>query len=442
MTYPSDEFDAAVAALCHGSISDADLAQLHELLATNQEAQDEYLWRVELHVELAESELGFAESAASRRPFPMPMLLVLGVVFLVAVFWAWWPQPVARLTQLVDAQWMTPKLQVQAGDALSADQRLELQAGTAELTFASGARMRISGPTIVTVLGANSARLLLGEAQVIAESAESTGFVLATPTSNFVDIGTAFAAGVAPDGLSRLKVLEGEVDVEITGVTEAPRLRQGEMLYVEPGQRKIVTRIESGNGTAEFAFPTIAPPSAADFADQSQGQATVSITRGYLRERPGPNASGPVSVLLDGVGQGRQDSPLESAFFEDGVRGEFLVDLGQVVAVQRVNCYSWHQHEREARHRHRARQAFTLFGFAGSVPPADKAAWTRIARVNSDRFFDVADALDRPAQQASSISAADGEIGRYRYLLWAVESPTFFGEIDVFAQPTSVTDLK
>lgn len=437
MTYPSEEFDAAVAALCHGTISDANLAHLHELLARDQAAQSEYLWRVELHVELADSELAFAESAAAKRAFPMPMLLMLGLVLLAAGFWAWRPQPVARLTQLTDAQWMTPDLHLRRGDAVTAEQRLELQAGTAELTFASGARMRITGPTIVTALGENSARLVLGDAHVLAESAASKGFVLVTPTSSFVDIGTAFAAGVAPDALSRLKVLEGEVDVVLAGVAEAPRLCQGETLYVEPGQRKIVTRIEPGDGTAAFVFPSIGPPSAADFADQSRGHASLRIAQGHLRERPGPSASGPPSVLLDGAGQSKQDAPLESAFFEDGVRGEFLLDLGQVVSIERINCYSWHQHEREAHHRHRARQRFILYGFAGSEPPAEKAAWTRIARVNSDRFFEVADDFDRPAQQVSSISAAEGEIGRYRYLLWAVQNSTFFGEIDVFGEPTS-----
>jgi hypothetical protein len=91
-------------------------------------------------------------------------------------------------------------------------------------------------------------------------------------------------------------------------------------------------------------------------------------------------------------------------------------------------------------HRHRARQRFTLYGYAGDQLPditltPSESGWTRIARVNSDRFFEVSTPLERPAQQASSITAAQGEIGRFRYLLWEVTGNTFFGEIDVFATP-------
>ena len=79
-----------------------------------------------------------------------------------------------------------------------------------------------------------------------------------------------------------------------------------------------------------------------------------------------------------------------------------------------------------------------------SVAPAE-AGWVRIARVNTDDFFQVEDPLDRPAQQACSITSARGEIGRFRYLMWEVEgvtgfetestNNTFYGEFDVFGSP-------
>ena len=43
--------------------------------------------------------------------------------------------------------------------------------------------------------------------------------------------------------------------------------------------------------------------------------------------------------------------------------------------------------------------------------------------------------LDRPAQQACSITAARGSLGRYRYLLWEINRNTFFGEFDGFGAP-------
>jgi len=134
---------------------------------------------------------------------------------------------------------------------------------------------------------------------------------------------------------------------------------------------------------------------------------------------------------------------MESAFFGDNTSGSFLVDLGRVISVHKINSYSWHQHDKKEQHRHRAQQRFTLYGFAGDQLPAldlppVKAGWTRVARVNSDLVFEVAHPLDRPAQQACSVTAAQGEIGRFRYLLWEVEHHTFFGELDVFGSPPSV----
>ena len=64
MKFPSPEFDDAVAALCHGTISDEALAELHELLRADSHARDEYLWRVEVHGELASGRLDFRHLSA------------------------------------------------------------------------------------------------------------------------------------------------------------------------------------------------------------------------------------------------------------------------------------------------------------------------------------------------------------------------------------------
>jgi hypothetical protein len=117
------------------------------------------------------------------------------------------------------------------------------------------------------------------------------------------------------------------------------------------------------------------------------------------------------------------------------------MDLGRAVSIRKINSYSWHQHNRIKDHRVRAYQGYVLYGFAGESPPSAEtvedrdSGWVRIARVNSDQFFQVNQKLDRPAQQACSIFASKGELGKYRYLLWDVKAPTFFGEIDVYETP-------
>ena len=207
-------------------------------------------------------------------------------------------------------------------------------------------------------------------------------------------------------------------------------------MLVEPGERKILTRIESGDESKDFRFPTIIPPSNQDYADISQGFASASVGRGLLRSRPNWTVN-PKSIL-DGSGQTNQDSPQESVFFENDVKnGSLLIDLGKAISIAKINSYSWHQHNRIPEHNDRAQQKFTLFGWPDKeLPnleiPAWESGWVRIARVNSEQFFHGKQLDNRPSQQACSIFASKGEIGEYRYLLLEVNGPTFFGEIDVY----------
>ncbi len=344
---------------------------------------------------------------------------------------------IARFGELDNCRWVDSEASVESGDLIHIGQRIELSSGFAEVLFKTGARMDLVGPAIVEARAENRVFLTMGEVDLEAETPESKGFTVETPTSTFVDISTAFTATVSPDGLSRLQVTEGEVDVVLDGI-DPNRLKQGDTLYIEPGERKIMTRIESGDETAAFRFPTVGPPSRLDYADQASGHATIRVVRGQLRTQS--TASGSAAVLLDGAGQPKQDAPRQSAFFETGIKGRFLIDLGQPVAIEKINSYSWHQHDKIEEHRERARQRFTLYGFSGdALPdlklPLENSEWTRIARVNSDEFFRVNKRLDRPAQQVCSISAARGDIGHFRYLLWDMKANSFYGEFDVFGAP-------
>ncbi len=374
-------------------------------------------------------------------------ILLVGVI--VGGGLGWWKgsragsgetEIVARFGALHECRWVDPENKSQSGDLVQNGQRIELSSGTAEVIFDTGAKLEILGPAVLEIRSRNGGFLTMGEVHLVAETPESKGFTIETPTSKFIDISTAFTAVVSPDGLSRVDVTEGEVDVVLDGRDKRRRLQAGETMFVEPGEKKVVTLIEAGDGTPAFRFPTIAPPSSKDYADQASGAATVRVASGTLRISPNRSGSGAASVLLDGAGQSKQDAPLESAFFQTGQNGSFLVDLGKAIDITEISSYSWHQHDLIKEHRERAQQRFTLYGFAGDVPPdltlpADAAGWTRIARVNSDRFFRVNDRLDRPAQQACSISAAAGSIGRYRYLLWEIKRNTFYGELDVFGAP-------
>ncbi len=346
--------------------------------------------------------------------------------------------PVARFGELKDCRWTDPSASHQPGELLVSGRRLELSSGQAEVLFDTGARMRLSGPASVELRSSWGIFLALGSAWIVADTPQSKGFTVETPSSTFIDIGTAFSATVSPDGRSRLEVSEGEVDAITDREVGPRRLRKGETLYVEPGERKILSLLEPGEGTPAFRFPTIEPPSGSDYADRSSGKARVRKVYGRLSEG-GPRKGGPLGILFDGSGQSNQDAPRQSAFFDNREGGSFLVDLGEAVTITRINSYSWHQHPHLEEHRLRAQQQFILYGYAGdevpdlSLPPGE-AGWTSIARVNSDAFFRVNEELDRPSQQACSIMASRGGIGRYRFLLWEVRRNIFLGEIDVFVE--------
>ena len=345
-------------------------------------------------------------------------------------------QEVARFGKIKNCRWTNQAEIPLSGDPVMEGQRIEISSGKVELLYHNGARMELTGPCIIKTISDKETFLTMGTVDVVADSAESQGFMVRSPTSTFEDLGTAFSASVAPDGLSRLEVSDGQVNLIVEHDHKHQLLGAGQTMLVEPDERKILTRIESGDESRDFRFPTIVPPSNQDYADILKGFASASVGRGLLRSRP--NWTVNPNSILDGSGQTNQDSPRESVFFENDVKnGSLLIDLGKAISIAKINSYSWHQHNSIPQHNDRAQQKFTLFGWPDQeLPdleiPATESGWVRIARVNSEHFFHVKQLDNRPSQQACSIFASKGEIGDYRYLLLEVNGPTFFGEIDVY----------
>lgn len=447
-----------------GCASPEEVARLSRELEANSEARLHYLRMAGLHAALASEEplrngAVAAAEPAFRRSWRGPLAWAAAFAVMAAVGALAWrersssvgrvaAEEVARLGKLENVRWVASETHLQAGDPLRAGQVLELSTGTAIVEFVSGARVTLIGPSIFELTSGNGGFLSLGQLKAVAETPQSKGFTVRTRTARVVDIGTEFVAAAAPDGQSRVDVTQGEVQVHVAGAGLPQRLRTGEALAVEAGSGSIFVRIESGDGTAAFRFPTIEPPSAADLADRSQGRATIRAERSSLH-LTAPIPSGPPELLLDGRGQSAADSPAESVFFDNDVAGALLLDLGASHAITKINTYSWHQ-SKDFENRVRAVQKFVLYGFAGDVAPPVTGApaeggWVPLARVDSDDSFRVMQPVDRPAQQACSITGAHGIIGRYRYLLWEVHptegrrglflNNTFYAEFDVYGEP-------
>lgn len=437
-----DEHMHLVAQYLSGHASQDEVDQLERLMLGDPQLREDFIRYAKVEAALPAS----ISSGATFIPFEKPekrglnqkWATAAAAAIVIGLFTLYQsqqssPQPVAEFTKLENVRWLNSNFNTENGASILPGQRIELSSGQAEVLFNSGAKVTITGPSILEVRGENDSFLVLGNADVIAEAPESKGFTIETPSSTFVDISTAFTATVAMDGLSRLQVTEGAVDVIVNRGDSAKRFATGETLYIEPGDNKILTRIEPGCGTSQFKFPSIESPSNDDYADASYGNVKMIP----LDSTPHSN-SGSLDILLNGRAQTQQDSPRESYFCLLPQQHSFVIDLGKAIDIAKVNSFTWHQHKFIKEHRHRAQQRFTLFAYAGDEVPIiaptkeNHNGWQRIARVNSDNFFRVKEDLDRPAQQATSITGSKGSIGYYRYLLIQSHPFTFFGEIDVY----------
>ena len=154
--------------------------------------------------------------------------------------------PVATLIFAEDCTWKNA-MQMDLGEG----QRLEpgtlhLKKGTAIIRFDGGAEVALSGETELRIDSPGAGTLLNGEVVVRAEDG-AEGFVLHTPETNLVDLGTEFGVSVNQNGETKLHVLEGQVAVR------DPATRDGRGQIVRAGKAVRVQR--SAVKAAAFASP-------------------------------------------------------------------------------------------------------------------------------------------------------------------------------------------
>ena len=247
LCFPSHEYDDAVAAVCHGSVSEEQAWALNELLRIDPAARDEYLFRVELHARLASNadlfvvttpQAGetpsagrlsdYSQKVVPFRPSRHGRRQVLGwaaalaacVALLASGWWGWrsWRQDerkgatskaVAMLNRVVDAQWNSSDGAPRVGAPLDPGW-LRLKSGFAQVVFYSGARVVIEGPAELQIISPSTASCRVGRftAEV---PPEARGFRIATPQMNVTDLGTVFGLDVK-EGATELHVFKGSVE--------------------------------------------------------------------------------------------------------------------------------------------------------------------------------------------------------------------------------------
>src|SRR6185312_4898758 len=155
-------------------------------------------------------------------------LAVMAII--AAVVWVVYPGPKqptviqlttagCRIADSMNARWSKATGQLKQGDILPVGQ-LRLESGVVELTFASGARAAIEGPTELTIIDRNSMELRSG--RMSAEVPKNAiGFTVKAPNATVTDLGTRFGVDTKTANSSLVDVFEGKVRVA-QGDAKAP----------------------------------------------------------------------------------------------------------------------------------------------------------------------------------------------------------------------------
>jgi hypothetical protein len=117
---------------------------------------------------------------------------------------------IATLSGTVDCRWKVGANPVSYGQSLEPGDEIRLESGIVQITFESGAKLLVTGPSDFVVDEAMQGTLNLGKLSAVVPR-RASGFVVKTPSSNIVDLGTEFGIVVDEEGKSEVHVFEGEV---------------------------------------------------------------------------------------------------------------------------------------------------------------------------------------------------------------------------------------
>lgn len=123
------------------------------------------------------------------------------------------PKPgdvVAHITGTRDCRWGVEGVGTCFGAPLVAGQRLDLELGLAEITFDTGARVVLEGPSTFVVPGGQSGELLVGRMSA-AIPRGTTGFTIRTPHLAISDSGTQYGLVAQSNGDTEIHVFEGPI---------------------------------------------------------------------------------------------------------------------------------------------------------------------------------------------------------------------------------------
>ena len=137
----------------------------------------------------------------------------------------------ATLEDGLGTVWGTPPRM--PGSNRIAQNTLDLRAGIAAISFATGARVIIEGPAVIELTGPNQAHLLQGRASAYVPPSAS-GFTLVSEGLTAVDRGTAFGLSRDADKRVQLHVFTGAVDAQASSARTPLLVNAGDAVQRDP----------------------------------------------------------------------------------------------------------------------------------------------------------------------------------------------------------------
>ena len=141
-------------------------------------------------------------------------LLIATSISVVAYVIASRPVYVGQLTDATDCKWGASPVEIGVGTFLESGCDLELIEGRAVITFASGAKLFLEGPTSLRVNSTTEVHLMNGRLAAKVPR-QAIGFTVASSLARFVDLGTAFALTLNAEKSFALEVFEGLVELQL-----------------------------------------------------------------------------------------------------------------------------------------------------------------------------------------------------------------------------------
>lgn len=221
-----EELDDLLEALRDGTIEDAQMARLDQLLAEQPEALDRFVDRALLSADLS-FQLGRHPSMpviAKRRPWKLLLGIAAAAAILVGVLVSMPTSKAPESPSYEGCAVLTRALDVTWGDSAPSPGsvlpkgKLALTSGSVQLEFFSGARVILEGPAEFELLSAGEGFCRHGKLRAFVPP-QAKGFTIRTESMTLVDRGTEFGLRVDRGGGSEVHVFQGRVEIQAAGAS-------------------------------------------------------------------------------------------------------------------------------------------------------------------------------------------------------------------------------